>query len=53
MDQKVAVLIMARAHPGESVSSHVMKGMLDFLLMRDNELGELLRDNFIFKVIYF
>lgn len=48
---KKAVIISARVHPGETVGSWMMKGVIDFLTDPDNEEAELLRDNFVFKII--
>ena len=37
-------------HPGESGASHMMKGIIDYLV--GNSVGaRLLRDNFIFKIV--
>ncbi|XP_058012531.1 cytosolic carboxypeptidase 4 [Ahaetulla prasina] len=44
------VVLTARVHPGESNSSWVMKGTLEFLLSND-PLADLLRQCFIFKII--
>uniref|UniRef100_A0A3B3CUA3 Peptidase M14 domain-containing protein n=1 Tax=Oryzias melastigma TaxID=30732 RepID=A0A3B3CUA3_ORYME len=46
---KKAVVVTARVHPGETNSSWVMEGFLDFLL-GDSEDAQVLRDNFVFKV---
>ncbi|XP_021120451.1 cytosolic carboxypeptidase 4 isoform X1 [Heterocephalus glaber] len=43
-------VITARAHPGESNASWVMKGTLEFLVSSD-PVARLLRENFIFKII--
>ncbi|XP_023565944.1 cytosolic carboxypeptidase 4 isoform X2 [Octodon degus] len=43
-------VITARAHPGESNASWVMKGTLEFLISND-PVARLLRENFIFKII--
>ncbi|KAM6181264.1 cytosolic carboxypeptidase 4 [Erethizon dorsatum] len=43
-------VITARAHPGESNASWVMKGTLEFLISND-PVAQLLRENFIFKII--
>lgn len=45
------MIITARVHPGETVGSWMMKGVLDFLTDPDNEDAQMLRDNFVFKVI--
>lgn len=47
---KKAVVLMARVHPGETNSSFIMKGALDFLLS-DTRLARLLRHHFIFRLI--
>lgn len=47
---KKAVVVTARVHPGETNSSWMMEGFLDFLL-GDSEDARLLRDTFIFKVM--
>ncbi|KAM9374840.1 cytosolic carboxypeptidase 4 [Phaethornis superciliosus] len=44
------VFLMARVHPGESNSSWVMKGTLEFLVSSD-PIADLLRKCFIFKII--
>ena len=40
----------ARVHPGESNSSWMMKGLIDFLVSQAPE-AKLLRDNFVFKIV--
>ncbi|KAG5273394.1 hypothetical protein AALO_G00150870 [Alosa alosa] len=47
---KPAIVITARVHPGETNSSWVMKGIMDFLLS-DTPDARLLRDAFIFKLV--
>jgi murein tripeptide amidase MpaA len=47
---KRGVVISARVHPGESVGSWMMKGVIDFLTSDCIE-AEALRKLFIFKVI--
>lgn len=47
---KPAVVITARVHPGETNSSWVMKGIMDFLLS-DSLDARLLRDAFVFKLV--
>ncbi|NWU34444.1 CBPC4 carboxypeptidase, partial [Hylia prasina] len=44
------VFLTARVHPGESNSSWVMKGTLEFLVSSD-PIAELLRKCFIFKIV--
>ena len=48
--RKKGVVISARVHPGETNSSWMMKGFLDFLLGNSAD-AKLLRDNFVFKMI--
>lgn len=47
---KCYIVITARIHPGETVSSFVCNGILEFLLS-NNEKAKKLRHNFIFKII--
>jgi hypothetical protein len=49
-ENKKAIIIMARVHPGETVSSWIMDGIIE-LLVGDSEEAKYLRENFIFKVI--
>lgn len=49
-NNKRGVILTARVHPGETVSSWMMKGVIEFLLSDDKE-AENLRENFIFKII--
>uniref|UniRef100_A0A8C3YMI3 tubulin-glutamate carboxypeptidase n=1 Tax=Catagonus wagneri TaxID=51154 RepID=A0A8C3YMI3_9CETA len=48
--QRPYQVITARVHPGESNASWVMKGTLEFLVSSD-PVAQLLRENFIFKII--
>ncbi|XP_048217525.1 cytosolic carboxypeptidase 2 isoform X2 [Perognathus longimembris pacificus] len=47
---KKAVVLSARVHPGESNSSWIMKGFLDFILSNSPD-AQILRDVFVFKVV--
>ena len=47
---KRAVIISARVHPGETVGSWMMLGVLDFLTGSDPE-ADVLRTKYIFKVV--
>ncbi len=49
--KRKGVVLTARAHPGESVGSWMMKGAIDFLTDENNEEAEILRQNFVFKII--
>ncbi len=44
------VLLSARVHPGESNSSYMMKGAIDFLLSSSPE-AQRLREVFVFKIV--
>ncbi|KAL3266619.1 hypothetical protein HHI36_010783 [Cryptolaemus montrouzieri] len=48
--KKRAIVITARVHPGETPSSWMMKGMIDFLTSDCGPAKEL-RDKFIFKIV--
>jgi murein tripeptide amidase MpaA len=45
-----AIILSCRIHPGESNSSFVMNGVLEFLV-GDDEKAEKLRNTFVFKII--
>jgi cytosolic carboxypeptidase protein 2/3 len=47
---KKGVILTARVHPGETNSSWMMHGFLDFLLGNSAD-AKLLRDNFVFKIV--
>ena len=51
ISKRKGVVITARVHPGETVGSWMMRGLLFFLTDPDNEEAKLLRDNFVFKII--
>lgn len=44
------IVVIARTHPGESVTSFVCQGLLEFLL-GSHPIASILRENFVFKVI--
>ena len=48
--RKRGAVLTARVHPGESNSSWMMKGAIDFLT-GDSLDAKMLRDNFVFKVV--
>lgn len=48
--RKPAVVLTARIHPGETNSSWVMRGILNFLL-GDSPDAATLRDTFVFKLV--
>ena len=45
------MILTARVHPGETVASWMMRGVLSFLTDPNNYEAKLLRENFVFKVI--
>jgi hypothetical protein len=44
------VVLSARVHPGESNSSWVIKGIVDFLL-GDHPVAKALRKGYVFKIL--
>lgn len=44
------IVVLARAHPGESVTSFVCQGFLEFLL-GSHPTAQILRENFVFKIV--
>ena len=49
--KKKSVIISSRVHPGETVGSWMMKGVLKFITDPFDAEAKTLRDNFIFKII--
>jgi hypothetical protein len=50
LDERKAIVIIGRQHPGETVGSYVIKGMIDFL-MGESEEAKKLRDIYVFKIV--
>ena len=50
MNKRQVIVISARVHPGETVGSWMMHGLMEFLTGESNE-AQVLRENFIFKLI--
>mmetsp|Transcript_14003 Transcript_14003/g.21825 ORF Transcript_14003/g.21825 Transcript_14003/m.21825 type:complete len:171 (+) Transcript_14003:1250-1762(+) len=50
MKQKKGIIISARVHPGETGSSFMMKGIIDYLV-GPSVGARILRDNFVIKII--
>ena len=48
--EKPCVFMTARVHPGELPGSHMLNGLIK-LILEESEQGQLLRDNFVFKII--
>lgn len=51
LQQRRGIILTARHHPGESNSSWIMKGCIDFLLSQDSLEAATLRRNFVFKIV--
>ena len=49
--QRKSVVLTARVHPGETVGSWMMRGLIYFLTDPNDKEAKLLRENFVFKVI--
>lgn len=47
---KKAIVLTSRVHSGETVSSYMMKGVINFLLS-DTKQARVLRKNYVFKII--
>ena len=50
ISNRPGVVIMARVHPGETVGSWMMKGVIDFLTSNHDE-AVILRENYVIKII--
>jgi len=48
--ERPAIIISSRVHPGESNSSFIAEGVIEFLMSDDLE-AIVLRDKYVFKVI--
>lgn len=51
MDKRQSVVLTSRVHPGETVGSWMMQGVIDFLTDLNDPEAKLLRENYIFKLI--
>ena len=50
LDERKAIVIIGRQHPGETVGSYVVKGCIDFL-MSESEEAKKLREIYVFKIV--
>ncbi|VDN99929.1 unnamed protein product [Rodentolepis nana] len=50
-NQKYAAVITARVHPGETVGSWNMKGLMEFLVNPEGEKARELRRRYVFKLV--
>ena len=50
LDERKAVVLIGRQHPGETVGSFVIKGCIDFL-MGNSEESKKLREIYLFKIV--
>lgn len=48
---KDIVFVSSRVHPGETFASYVMKGFVDFLFSKNNEMAIKLREKYVFKIL--
>jgi len=48
---KQTIFLSSRVHPGETPSSYVLNGVLNFLTNEKSEQAKILRDRFVFKII--
>lgn len=45
------IVVIARVHPGESPSSFVVQGLIEFLASANHPISKILRENVVFKII--
>ena len=45
-----AIILTSRVHPGESNSSYIIEGLINYLVSNEKE-AETLRNRFVFKII--
>ena len=48
--KRKAIIITGRVHPGESNSSYILEGMIDFICGQERE-AKILRDTYVFKIV--
>jgi cytosolic carboxypeptidase protein 2/3 len=48
--KRESVIITGRVHPGETVSSFIVEGILEFLIS-DSDVAKQLRDTYVFKIV--
>ena len=45
-----AIILTSRVHPGESSASHIIEGVLEYLVS-DDDAAKFLRNNYVFKIV--
>jgi murein tripeptide amidase MpaA len=50
ISERQAIILTGRVHPGESNSSYIMEGILNYLVSAEPG-AKILRDKFVFKII--
>lgn len=45
------IVVIARVHPGETPSSYVVQGLIEFLAIANHPIAKLLRENVVFKIL--
>jgi murein tripeptide amidase MpaA len=48
--KRKAIIVSSRVHPGESNSSYIMEGIIDYICGNERE-ARVLRDTYVFKII--
>ena len=51
ISKRKCILLTSRIHPGETSSSYVIQGVINFLINPNNSISKSLRNKFIFKIV--
>eukprot|EP00755_Sulcionema_specki_P020679 Sspe_Gene.72537::Locus_43356_Transcript_1_1_Confidence_1.000_Length_2947::g.72537::m.72537 len=51
IQQRKVIAVSARVHPGETVASWMVKGLIDYLIDPTSKDAKYLRDNFVWKIV--
>ncbi len=49
--ERPAIILTGRVHPGESNSSYIIEGVIEYLLSWNDEGAKMLRNRYVFKVV--